>query len=85
VGAADSATDMFMDGIDYATPVEFSSFHLRVQESADYTTNERAVLLQGEGKDENPIEYATPSYLMFSRESRTVDDVTHDAQSIVIS
>jgi hypothetical protein len=37
----------------------------------------------GEGNDENPIEYATPSYLMFARESRTVNDVTHDAQSIV--
>ncbi|XP_068913110.1 uncharacterized protein [Tenebrio molitor] len=38
--AADSATDMFMDATDYATPLEFSSLHLKTQENADYTPNE---------------------------------------------
>jgi hypothetical protein len=45
--AADSATDMFMDATDYATPLEFSSLNLKTQEGADYTPNERAALLQG--------------------------------------
>jgi hypothetical protein len=37
--AANSATDMFMDATDYATPLEFSSLHLKTQEGADYTPN----------------------------------------------
>jgi hypothetical protein len=44
---ADSATDMFTDATDYATPLEFSSLNLKTQEGADYTPNERAALLQG--------------------------------------